>query len=523
MIIVNSGAYVIREFQSEFGKIPPSLLPIGNFKLIEHQLACLKRFLSDSEMIILSLPESYRLTPSEKKLLQRLGGTVVPVPDDLTLAESVLFVLNTMGESGDSITLLHGDTLIDDLPEGNDIIGVSTTADDYPWEVEHVGTDGDLVWCGFFRFASARGLINALATCRHDFVLAVRSYAENRPMTLHHIEHWHDLGHVNTYFRSRACFTTQRVFNTLNINDGIVVKSGMPATKIQAEAAWFAGLPGILKKYTPQLIEQGRLSDGKEFYSLEYLPLMPLNELYVHGKNSALFWKQIFTLIAGFMSAGGGVSIPETVRQEIGRDSRKLYAEKTWSRLALYAEQSGLDLDQPVKYERRILPAIRQITAICCEKSLALPVYCGVMHGDLCLSNILFDSRGDLIKVIDPRGINEAGDNALFGDQKYDLAKLAHSVIGLYDFIIAGEYQLSGNFCEGICISFDIDQRIASIQTRFLGSSFLPAMQIADVLPVVVLLFLSMLPLHQDRPDRQQAMLANALRLYSHYVDREQK
>jgi hypothetical protein len=31
----------------------------------------------------------------------------------------------------------------------------------------------------------------------------------------------------------------------------------------------------------------------------------------------------------------------------------------------------------------------------------------------------------------------------------------------------------------------------------------------------VVLLFISMLPLHADRPERQTAFLANALRLYS--------
>ena len=518
MIIVNSGAYVIREFQSEFGKIPPSLLPIGNFKLIEHQLAYLKRSFSNSETIVLSLPASYPLAQSEKKLLQRFGGTVVQVPDDLTLAESILFVLNTMGESGDSIILLHGDTLIGDLPEGHDVIGVATTTDDYPWEIENADEEGDLVWCGFFRFSSARALMSALATSRQDFVLAVRCYAEKKPMTLHHIENWHDLGHVNTYFRSRACFTTQRVFNALDIDDGIVVKSGMSATKIQAEAAWFAGLPCTLKKYVPQLIEQGRLTDGKAFYSLEYLPLVPLNEIYVHGKNSPLFWKKIFALIAGFMSAGGVVSFAETVRPEVEHDSRMLYAEKTWARLALFAQQSGLDIDRPVMYERRLLPTIRQITASCCEKSLALPVHCGVMHGDLCLSNILFDSRGDLIKVIDPRGVNEAGQNALFGDQKYDLAKMTHSIIGLYDFIIAGEYQLSGTPWEGIGIAFDTDERIASIQTLFLRSAFLPQMTITDVMPVVVLLFLSMLPLHADRPDRQQAMLANALRLYAHYV-----
>jgi hypothetical protein len=35
-----------------------------------------------------------------------------------------------------------------------------------------------------------------------------------------------------------------------------------------------------------------------------------------------------------------------------------------------------------------------------------------------------------------------------------------------------------------------------------------------DVRAVAVCLFLSMLPLHSDRPDRQRAFIANALRLY---------
>jgi hypothetical protein len=35
-----------------------------------------------------------------------------------------------------------------------------------------------------------------------------------------------------------------------------------------------------------------------------------------------------------------------------------------------------------------------------------------------------------------------------------------------------------------------------------------------DVQPLVVLLFLSMLPLHSDNPARQAAFFANALRLY---------
>ena len=35
--------------------------------------------------------------------------------------------------------------------------------------------------------------------------------------------------------------------------------------------------------------------------------------------------------------------------------------------------------------------------------------------------------------------------------------------------------------------------------------------------PISILLFLSMLPLHADRPDRQRAFLANALRLFQEF------
>ena len=68
-----------------------------------------------------------------------------------------------------------------------------------------------------------------------------------------------------------------------------------------------------------------------------------------------------------------------------------------------------------------------------------------ISHGDLCFSNILFDTRVESIKCIDPRGITPKGEYSIYGDRRYDLAKLYHSVVGLYDFIIAGRYSLDLN------------------------------------------------------------------------------
>ena len=63
-----------------------------------------------------------------------------------------------------------------------------------------------------------------------------------------------------------------------------------------------------------------------------------------------------------------------------------------------------------------------------------------IMHGDFCFSNILFDLNNLIIKLIDPRG--SFGVPSIFGDPRYDVAKLRHSAVGLYDFIVSGFFLL---------------------------------------------------------------------------------
>ena len=71
MIIINSGAYVIAELQAELGRIPPCMLPVGNRKLIEHQIHELRKQ-HRLEKIYVTLPESYCLSLSEQRLLDAL-------------------------------------------------------------------------------------------------------------------------------------------------------------------------------------------------------------------------------------------------------------------------------------------------------------------------------------------------------------------------------------------------------------------------------------------------------------------
>jgi hypothetical protein len=103
----------------------------------------------------------------------------------------------------------------------------------------------------------------------------------------------------------------------------------------------------------------------------------------------------------------------------------------------------------------------------------------------------------------------------LYGDPRYDMAKLSHSVIGLYDFILAGRYALDYDGNRSIGVSFDVPDSFQTLTQDYLSMS-IGGRRTADRgnLAMTALLFLSMLPLHSDRRDRQYVMLANAFRLF---------
>lgn len=509
MILINSASYVSSSLRNELGNVPPVFVPFGNQKLLTYQIERLRAFFD--EQIVLSLPQSYQLSQMEKKLLSRLQVSVCPVPDELKLGEAILYVLNVIETQDGNVRMLHGDTLLTEFPKYNDVLALGQTIYDYHWEHES-NTQGN-VWCGYFAFSSIRLLVAQLAKKRCNFVAGVRQYHQHKTLDLFYCTEWFDFGHINTYFRSRAMVTTQRSFNELKIVDGVVKKQSTQNRKIEAEGHWFFRLPEHLKIYIPQLISQH--SADKSSYCLEYLNALPLNELFVHGRKIKQFWLHLCALLSKFMQDARGDEFSCQSIEQIQVDTIKLYQDKTINRLDAYAHSSKIDLDAKYKYSGKTVGSIREIANDCIARTLKLPIIPCYLHGDLCFSNILYDSRADNIKVIDPRGINADNELTLLGDQKYDLAKLCHSFVGLYDFIIADAFELIENEEVGVVLDFDCDVSVLALAEVFWQMPFIPNFDNRDILPLTVLLFLSMLPLHSDKPLRQKAMLANAVRLYA--------
>ena len=522
VILINSGAYILQELSAEFGPLPPAFLPVGMRRLYELQVEALAPV--GGEMY-LTLPESFRLPAWDAERLAGLGVQVIASPDSLELGGALLFALGRMGFVDRPLRILHGDTLISGLdPSAEDAVAAAAGADGYRWaKVEHedgrvarisrpelVTESADsLRLTGYFAFTNSARFAEALALARGDFFDALNSYAETSGLRLTRTGRWLDFGHVQTFFRSRREITTQRAFNSLEIDGVTVRKRSRESAKLRAEASWLLSIPAPLRPFSARLLQEGEDGVGY-FYDTEYEYMPTLAELYVFGRLAPGSWKRILGSCQDFLDTAAQVE-PPSLEDRLAA----LAIEKTRGRLRQYAIAHDLDLEAPNTLNGRPAPSFATVLKSIEAQVRADASRPAVMHGDFCFSNILFDARTDRIRVIDPRGVDAQGRPTLFGDTRYDVAKLMHSIRGRYDLIIAGQVAAGKLGPNAFTLEFPEEEgrrwvESAASEMQMGGV----ALDSDAVSATVVSLFLSMPPLHADRPERQTAFLANALRLY---------
>ncbi len=520
-LLVTSGAYVGAELAAEFGALPPAFLPVGNRRLIAHQHAALAH---GFDRIVLTLPRDFAVAAHDAARLAALGVETVPVHPALDLSQSVLQAIEQLGLGGGALAILHGDTLVHDIDPGEpDMVSVATTSEAYNWAGCRIEDDRLVevfnapvarlartpVLSGYFHFADAALFARGLAEHPHDFVAAVQHYASRRPVRAVASERWLDFGHVHTYYASRGRITTERAFNSLTIGERVVVKRSTRADRIEAEAGWYEAMPADLRLFLPHYL--GR--DGAEGYAIEFLYMASLADLFVFGLLPDIVWTRILASCAEFLSAAAAHRAPPAVAE----DAMRLYLPKTLARLEDYAAQAGIDLDRAWRINGVAVPSLRAIAHRSAARIGAPDArHLSIVHGDFCFSNILYDFRSRSVRAIDPRGQDAEHRPTLWGDNRYDLAKLHHSIIGCYDLIVAGYCSVeqlepySLNLTLPDCPAFAAAR--AAFDEVFRAGS---GEDYAAVEAISLHLFLSMLPLHDDSPARQLALLANALRLYA--------
>lgn len=533
--LITSASYINPEMAAEFGVLPPSFLPIGNSRLFNFQARMLSEMV---ERVYISLPESYSISGFDKILLDALNVNIVRIPDNITLSESVMLAVIEVAHDDEEMLILHGDTHFLDMSEfGNDLISVHHKEHPYPWaivkdesplyieasDLSSVGPVDAGIVSGMFSFSHSLKFLKCLSRCKNSFIDALNLYAKDVGLSAKYDESaWLDFGHLNTYYDSRRMLTTQRAFNELNIKSNIVTKTSQYSEKVEAEAEWFESVPFDLKAYMPAYLGKVINNDKKiTGYRLDYEYLCPLNDLYVFGELSIRSWHNILESCFEFLEKCKLPTKNHVDDQVLKRWFSELYQHKTETRLAEYAKQSGMSISSDWIFNDKVYPSATKIF----EEMLSYIDATshddvGVMHGDFCFSNILYDFRRRSIKVIDPRGFIVPGEKNGYGDVRYDMAKLFHSVMGMYDFIMAGYFKVdvSNN---RLSLELPDASKYTQINDMYLG--MLKEKGYGNdntIAAITVLLFMSMLPLHYDRPDKQAALFANAYRLYSIFFDK---
>jgi hypothetical protein len=504
-LLILSSAYCAEELASEFGQIPPAFLPVGGKRLFERQ-----RAVFPIGNAWLTVPASFNFEQTDMLLLQSLGIRTIPIKDGSTLGLAFAQCCSVLNDEPTHI--LFGDTLVypNDLDDLNgNILGAGASDEEYPWHQlrPEIGGNTDQVLIGYIHVDDIMGLEESVLAADLDFIEGIYRHHRKVPWRVMENLHWLDFGHIHTYFQSKSSISTARSFNEVITSRRITHKLSDDRDKIDAEASWFENLPGQMRPFGATFA--GRIEkNGKSGYCTESLYLNTLADLYVFSNLNKAVWLGIFDSCLEFLD--------EAAKFQTGliEDSNSLYLEKTLSRMDRFARESNFDIYAPCVLNGHAMPSLVQIASSTADAINASAQQRTIVHGDLCFSNVFYDFRARCIKVIDPRGINAKGEHTLYGDQRYDVAKLHHSVIGGYDFIIAGRYQLGGGTN---CFDFSIPlgdrrgiqeyfRRLSRRGIEYGGNS---------IHAISIHLFLSMLPLHADRPDRQRAFIANALRLFA--------
>jgi len=300
-----------------------------------------------------------------------------------------------------------------------------------------------------------------------------------------------------------------RAFNHIDASRRVLEKRSTDCEKMRREHDFWYLLPPELQRFVVQPFDFQE-ADGTASYRMERLAVPDAAVLWVHGGDAmpAATFEAFLDRVFGWFEARPKRADPERAEQA----ARSLYITKVEDRVRQLLETpTGRSLDAllasgtPEGGLSQLLARYRQLLDQEWEREGASEI--AILHGDLCLSNILFDKRSGLLRLIDPRGATS--EDELWGDPYYDIAKLSHSILGGYDYINSDLFE--------VVLGDDLHFALRLDGRPEVGHERLFAQRVAaeGLDPVRVRLyeaslFLSMLPLHAEAPRKLMAFALTA-------------
>ena len=458
-VVIPSAKYIPSELQT-IGKIPPVLYPLGSgtvFDYIHTQYCC------ESKTIKIIGFEGF--SSIEKKILHKTyPNTILIKLSELgDLAHTVYYGLS---DTNTNVIINFGDTIVEeDLSKlKNNSFYYSEECYSNLWTFFHEknGTITEIVdkpsntkntieklFCGVFRLSNQKYFKTCLSeafnidsTRCSAFYVALLKYNERYPLTPIKTDCWYDIGHLDRYYSSKTKVKA-REFNHISIDRdrGILRKTSTEIEKFIGEIQWYLKLPSDVEYCRPRIFTYST-NYNNPYVEMEYYSYHTVHELFLYGDLNYNQWKSVFEKIAFICTDFSRYTVRDT---KIALALKEMYLDKSVARLEKLSENPVFEkmFESPITVNGITYKSLKGIIRVL-SKEIPAKLYelkeFTIIHGDLCFTNMLIDDNYSFIKLIDPRGKFGAFD--IYGDQRYDLAKLFHSVDGKYDYIIKNMFDL---------------------------------------------------------------------------------
>ena len=537
-ILIPSATLVPEELQ-KIGKLPPIIYPLNEGIVFDYLY---KQYISRAEEMIIICHENAdkvhrRLTPYWGRQVRFLS-----LPELGDLGHTIYYGLKKMKGP---VIINFADTLVmDDVcgAEGDSFFySESAPSETWTFFEEQGGVltgiyDKTNAWMkntrklfvGVFQIMDSVLFRQCLESAfsqeepgMGSFYFALKLYSQTRPLKAVYTDNWFDIGHADRYFHSKV-EVQAREFNHIRIDRerGILRKTSDDREKFIGEVLWYLKLPADVEYVRPRIFTYStRYTDP--FIEMEYYSYHTLHELFLYGDIAAWQWQDIFERIRFILKDFRRYRVDG---EGIGRSLEEVYRNKTLKRLGTLAGDAAFSafFENPMRINGTAYRSLNEICGLL-EKMIPSMLYdvdtfC-IIHGDLCFANIMVDNNFQFIKVIDPRG--KFGEYDIYGDPRYELAKLFHSVEGKYDYIIQ---DLMNVECEPekAVLAYRIYERqrdfdLVGIFRQVFREEIGDDLQKIEL--IEALLFLSMIPLHGESRKHQYAMLGTGIEILARVID----
>ena len=317
-----------------------------------------------------------------------------------------------------------------------------------------------------------------------------------------------DLGRMRDFLIFASGSTSPRHFNELSADTWYYTKKSSDTHKMRSEYLFYGLVP---EKMRPWLIQPFDYLEekGSASYKLMRYYLADAALQWVHGAFDADSFKVFTERLLFFIAErprracekNTSLAAAENLFvSKLERRVEQFLATEEGRRVNLLAASVSAELDIQNLLARYLALYRRH------EKGFVFD-HMAVGHGDPCFSNILYDQQRYLLLFIDPRGA--LGEEDLWTHPLYDLCKISHSVLGDYDFINNGQYGIDFSNANELRLHCKHSNH-AELKELFIEQVIKMghnrrAMRLGEAS-----LFLSMLPLHLDYPNKVLAFMLKA-------------